>query len=59
MPKYLSPGVYVEEIEPGVKPITGVGNSTAGFVGMTQRIETGGFDNHSLLNQPVLVTGWD
>jgi phage tail sheath protein FI len=33
MPQYLSPGVYVEEIEGGAKPIAGVGTSTAGFIG--------------------------
>lgn len=33
MPQYLSPGVYVEEV-PGTPPITGVGTSTAGFIGV-------------------------
>jgi phage tail sheath protein FI len=33
MPQYLSPGVYVEEVPSAVKPIAGVGTSTAGFVG--------------------------
>ncbi len=37
MPEYLSPGVYVEEIEIGPRPIAGVGTSTAGFLGMTER----------------------
>lgn len=37
MPEYLSPGVYVEEIEIGSKPIEGVGTSTAGFLGQTER----------------------
>ena len=32
MPVYLSPGVYVEEV-PTTPPISGVGTSTAGFVG--------------------------
>ncbi|MFN8451293.1 MAG: hypothetical protein U0521_22605 [Anaerolineae bacterium] len=31
MPEYLSPGVYVEEIAAGPRPIEGVGTSTAGF----------------------------
>ena len=35
MPEYLSPAVYVEEVSSGVKPIQGVGTSTAGFVGHT------------------------
>ena len=33
MPSYLSPGVFVEEIESGPRPIEAVGTSTAGFVG--------------------------
>jgi phage tail sheath protein FI len=33
MPSYLSPGVYVEEIDSGPRPIEAVGTSTAGFVG--------------------------
>lgn len=34
MPTYLSPGVYVEEVPSAVRPIAGVGTSTAGFVGV-------------------------
>lgn len=34
MAQYLSPGVYVEEVPSAVKPISGVGTSTAGFVGV-------------------------
>jgi phage tail sheath protein FI len=37
MPEYLSPGVYVEEIELGPRPIEGVSTSTAGFLGTTMR----------------------
>src|SRR4051794_39418141 len=37
MPEYLSPGVYVEEISVGPKPIEGVSTSTAGFVGRAER----------------------
>jgi phage tail sheath protein FI len=37
MPEYLSPGVYVEEIELGPRPIEGVSTSTAGFLGATLR----------------------
>lgn len=37
MPEYLAPGVYVEEIELGGKPIEGVSTSTAGFLGLTER----------------------
>jgi phage tail sheath protein FI len=37
MPEYLAPGVYVEEIELGTRPIEGVSTSTAGFLGPTER----------------------
>ncbi|WP_049902799.1 phage tail sheath family protein [Halococcus agarilyticus] len=37
MPEYTSPGVYVEEVEQGAKPIEGVETSTAGFLGETER----------------------
>jgi len=33
MPEYLSPGVYVEEVSSGTRPIEGVGTSTGAFVG--------------------------
>jgi uncharacterized protein len=50
MPEYLSPGVYVEEVDTGPKPIEGVSTSTAGFVGMTRRGPASGL--------PVLVTSF-
>jgi phage tail sheath protein FI len=37
MPEYLAPGVYVEEVPSGIKPIEGVSTSTAGFLGVTER----------------------
>jgi len=37
MPEYLAPGVYIEEIEIGGKPIEGVSTTTAGFIGETDR----------------------
>lgn len=37
MPEYLSPGVYVEEVEIGARPIEGVSTSTAGFLGPAER----------------------
>ena len=49
MPEYLSPGVYVEEIEIGAKPIEGVSTSTVGFVGMAEEGD---------LNKPTLITNW-
>jgi phage tail sheath protein FI len=37
MPEYLAPGVYVEEIERGPRPIEGVPTSTAAILGETER----------------------
>jgi phage tail sheath protein FI len=49
MPSYLSPGVYVEEVASGSRPIEGVSTSVAAFVGLAP---TGP------LNTPTLVTNW-
>jgi len=35
--RYRSPGVYVEEVPSGARPIEGVGTSVAAFVGMARR----------------------
>ncbi len=40
MPEYLSPGVYVEEVEIGAKPIEGVSTSTAAFIGVAEDLAT-------------------
>ena len=50
MPEYLSPGVYVEEIDAGPKPIEGVSTSTAGAVGVTARGPDTG--------KPILITSF-
>jgi phage tail sheath protein FI len=58
---YQSPGVYVEEVDRGTKPIEGVGTSVAAFVGFTERAEEPGRDggaSTSLLNKATLVTNW-
>ena len=34
MPSYLSPGVYVEEVDSGARPIEGVGTAVAAFIGL-------------------------
>jgi len=39
MAEYLSPGVYIEELPMGTKPIEGVSTSTVGFVGVSGLIE--------------------
>ena len=49
MPTYLSPGVYMEEVSAGPKPIEAVGTSTAAFVGFTEK---------GPVNAPTLVTSW-
>jgi phage tail sheath protein FI len=49
MPSYLSPGVYVEEVTSGSRPIEGVGTSVAAFVGLA---------SSGPLNEPTLVTNW-
>lgn len=49
MPTYLSPGVYVEEVPAGSRPIEGVGTAVAAFVGLAARGPT---------NAPTLVTNW-
>ncbi|MFF9321950.1 phage tail sheath family protein [Streptomyces sp. NPDC014735] len=50
MPSYLTPGVYVEEVQSGARPIEGVGTAVAALVGFA---ETGPF------HRPTLVTSWD
>ena len=37
MPTYLHPGVYIEEVPSGAKPIEGVSTSVAAFVGAARR----------------------
>jgi phage tail sheath protein FI len=37
MAEYLAPGVYVEEVPSGPVPIQGVGTSTTGMAGLTER----------------------
>jgi phage tail sheath protein FI len=49
MPTYLSPGVYIEEMQSGTRPIEGVGTAVAAFVGLAER---GPF------HTPTLVTNW-
>lgn len=63
MPEYLSPGVYVEEVDRGPKPIEGVGTAMAAFVGFTEKAEVvrevdGEMVVENLLNRPQLVTNW-
>jgi uncharacterized protein len=50
MPSYLHPGVYVEEIPSGSKPIEGVATSNAVFIGYTTQGPIG---------EPTLIFKWD
>ncbi|HLF01889.1 MAG TPA: phage tail sheath subtilisin-like domain-containing protein, partial [Anaerolineales bacterium] len=63
MPEYLSPGVYVEEVDRGPKPIEGVGTAMAVFIGFSEKaqlVEQGGGETltRDLLGKPQLVTNW-
>ncbi|GAB3255210.1 phage tail sheath family protein [Chitinimonas naiadis] len=50
MASYLHPGVYIEELPSGARPIEGVGTSTACFIGYATR---------GPLGKPVLLSNWD
>jgi len=49
MPEYLSPGVYIQEVNTGTRPIEGVGTAMAAFVGLAPA---------GPANSPVLITNW-
>jgi phage tail sheath protein FI len=49
VPTYLSPGVYVEEIDSGSRPIEGVGTAVAAFVGLAEK---------GPMNQPTRISNW-
>jgi uncharacterized protein len=48
---YLAPGVYVEEVPSGARPIEAVGTSTAAFVGAAPQAD-------ARLNEAVAVNNW-
>lgn len=54
MTTYLTPGVYVEEVDSGSKPIEGVSTSVAAFVGFTANAPA---DDPTGL-APRMVTSW-
>ena len=64
---YLSPGVYVEEVDSGPKPIQAVGVSTPAFLGVTAEASLKALDSEtgelvaveSRLNKATLVTSRD
>ena len=49
MPQYLTPGVYVEEVESGSKPIEAGAMNIVGFLGVAAQ---------GPVNEPTLVTNW-
>ena len=49
MPEYLAPGVFVEEINSGSKPIEGVGTNTTAFIGYAKSGE---------FNKPTFISNW-
>jgi phage tail sheath protein FI len=46
---YLAPGVYMEEVSSGSRPIEAVGTAVAAFVGLAEK---------GPVDEPVLVTNW-
>jgi len=49
MAQYLSPGVYVEEVSSGSKPIAGVGTAMGAFLGLAEKGPVG---------KATLITSW-
>jgi len=63
---YASPGVYVEEVDRGTKPIEPVGTSIAAFIGITAEASLKAINPatgervvvESRVNKATLVTSW-
>lgn len=65
---FQSPGVYVQEIDRGVKPIQGVGTSLPAFAGITQRAgkqtsltvdaDSMTLGEQAYVGKPTLVANW-
>ena len=51
---YFAPGVYVEEVDRGSRPIEGVSMSVAGFIGFTEDVR-----GDAELFKPMMITTWD
>ncbi len=56
MPTYTWPGVYVEEVPSAIKPIAGVGTSTAAFIGVSADI-TEAWDPKTSAGMPANAAG--
>lgn len=52
MPNYYSPGVYIEEVNKGPRPIEAVATAVAAFVGFAP------YSSYEDANRPVLITSW-
>ncbi len=50
---YFAPGVYVEEVDRGSRPIEGVSMSVAGFIGFTEDVR-----GDAELFEPMMITNW-
>lgn len=48
---YTTPGIYVEEVSGGPKPLEAAGTSTAGFVGRAPNAT-------ARLHEPVAINNW-
>ncbi len=58
---YYTPGVYIEEVNSGPRPIQGVGTSVTAFIGFTAKAEEvteDGVTTRSVLGRPKLITNW-
>ncbi|MEL7355597.1 MAG: phage tail sheath C-terminal domain-containing protein [Cyanobacteria bacterium J06560_6] len=51
---YFAPGVYIEEVDRGSRPIEGISMSVAGFIGFTEDIR-----GDAELFKPMLITSWE
>jgi len=52
---YLAPGVYVEEVPSAVRPIAGVGTSTAAFIGLAANLKA--WDPEKQVGMPLRPSG--
>lgn len=50
---YFAPGVYVEEVDRGSRPVEGVSTAIAGFIGFTEDVR-----GDAELFKPMLITNW-
>ncbi len=58
---YYTPGVYIEEVDKGTKPIQGVSTSVTAFIGFTakaEKVQDNGITTRSIIGEPTLVTNW-